>query len=525
MKHWTLRTKLFVVFGIIIFINAVVLGISYAVLQNQTKAIALNNDSFEAVRDIDEMLISLLKMETGMRGYVITGASPILKPYSEGQIEFQNQVELARERYHDNPDQLARLEELWRIHEEWDRAFVEPAFVLTTTGRSLSEIAEFLGREEGKAQMDAMQALIADISAAEMALLEERTARSASLQEITSRVMVFGGFSAIVIAITTAVFMSTSLSKAVAELLTVLRAMASGDLTQKAELDRGDEVGQMASALNSTLSNLRELIKRVMDGSGEVEGVSRHLHDAAQESSAAIEEVASTMNELASVTDAVSSDSQDVAAVARAVSDETNRGRSALENSIAKSEELHTAISQLADVVADLGQRSGQIEQIISVISGIADQTNLLALNAAIEAARAGEQGRGFAVVAEEVRELAEQSGRAATDIAQLIREIQADTSAAIENMRIGADKARENSQAIQESGEVLENVLRSVEHMIVQIQSIVDGIQTIGSSSQQIAAITEEQSASTQELAHITSQLHDLAQRLDALVGQFRIA
>ncbi|NLM39468.1 MAG: HAMP domain-containing protein, partial [Firmicutes bacterium] len=330
---------------------------------------------------------------------------------------------------------------------------------------------------------------------------------------------------AIVIAITTAFFMSTSLSRAVAELLGVLQAVASGDLTQEAALKREDEVGQMASALNSTLSKLRELIRRVMDGSGAVEGVSRDLYAAAQESSASIEEVASTMNELASVTDVVSRDSQEVAAVAQQVSDETVRGRSALENSIAKSEELHTAINQLADVVADLGERSGQIEQIISVISGIAEQTNLLALNAAIEAARAGEQGRGFAVVAEEVRELAEQSGKAAFDIAQLIREIQADTNSAIDSMRVGADKVKENSQAIQESGQVLDSVLRSVEQMIVQIQSIVDGIQKIGSNSQQVAAITEEQSASTQELASITSELHDLAQRLDDLVGQFKIA
>jgi len=525
MKHWTLKTKLFVAFGTVILINTVVLGISYVVLQNQTEAIALNNESFEAVRDIDEMLISLLKMETGMRGYVITGASPILAPYSEGQVEFQNQVDLARERYQDNAEQLARLEELWQIHEEWDRAFVEPAFILTTSGRPLSEIADFLGREEGKAQMDAMQALIAEISAAELALLQERTARSKSLQKVAAQVMALGGMTAIVIAITTAFFMSTSLSRAVAELLGVLQAVASGDLTQEAALKREDEVGQMASALNSTLSKLRELIRRVMDGSGAVEGVSRDLYAAAQESSASIEEVASTMNELASVTDVVSRDSQEVAAVAQQVSDETVRGRSALENSIAKSEELHTAINQLADVVADLGERSGQIEQIISVISGIAEQTNLLALNAAIEAARAGEQGRGFAVVAEEVRELAEQSGKAAFDIAQLIREIQADTNSAIDSMRVGADKVKENSQAIQESGQVLDSVLRSVEQMIVQIQSIVDGIQKIGSNSQQVAAITEEQSASTQELASITSELHDLAQRLDDLVGQFKIA
>lgn len=525
MRRLSLRTKLILGFGLVILINALAMGISYVGLVYQTDAIKLNNESLDAVLDTDQMLISLLKMETGMRGYVVTGASPLLAPYSSGQIEFENQVNKARERLRNDPEQLALVDELWELHEEWDKELVEPAFTLVTTGKPLQEVAEFIGREEGKEQMDAMQALIAQIGEAELSLLEERTGDSTRLQIITSQLLVFGGIIAIVVALTIAVYLSSSISKSVSRLLRAIRAMADGDLTQEVHIMSSDEMGQMASALNATILRLRELIQSVMDGSGHVAGVSNNLSQSTQESSAAIEEVASTINELAAVIDTMSQDSQAIASAAKQVSQDTGRGRDALENSMTKSDELHNSIKQLADVVADLGERSGQIEQIIFVISGIAEQTNLLALNAAIEAARAGEHGRGFAVVADEVRQLAEQSRKAAANIAELIRGIQEDTAAAITSMQVGADKAQENSVAIKESGDVLEGVLASVDQIIVQIQGVVEGIQQVGSNSQQVAAITEEQSASTQAIAHLTSDLHDLTLKLDELVSQFTLS
>ena len=105
--------------------------------------------------------------------------------------------------------------------------------------------------------------------------------------------------------------------------------------------------------------------------------------------------------------------------------------------------EITEVVNALAREIRDLGRQSEEIGKIVTLITGIANQTNLLALNAAIEAARAGEQGRGFAVVADEVRELAEQSAKAAGEITHLIQQIKDTAQASVERTAMGTGKVK----------------------------------------------------------------------------------
>ena len=209
-------------------------------------------------------------------------------------------------------------------------------------------------------------------------------------------------------------------------------------------------------------------------------------------------------------------------------------------------QQIEENVVQSAAVVAQLGERSQEIGQIVDTISGIASQTNLLALNAAIEAARAGEQGRGFAVVAEEVRKLAEQSQGAAKEIAMLIGEIQGDTEKAVTVMNEGPQLVQEGSTAVQSAGEAFHKIGALVESVNMQMQEASAAMQQMAGGSEQmvaamkdidhlskhavsqtqtVSASTEEQAASTEEIAASSQALASMAEELRQEVGKFQLA
>ena len=125
---------------------------------------------------------------------------------------------------------------------------------------------------------------------------------------------------------------------------------------------------------------------------------------------------------------------------------------------------ISSNVKNAAQTIQKLGKSSDEIEEIISVIDDIADQTNLLALNAAIEAARAGEQGRGFAVVADSVRNLAEKTQKATKEIVGMIKNLQGETSGAVNSMEGGTKEVENGVGMAARTGMTLKKIMSSVE-------------------------------------------------------------
>ena len=168
---------------------------------------------------------------------------------------------------------------------------------------------------------------------------------------------------------------------------------------------------------------------------------------------------------------------------------------------------------------------SSQIGAIVETIDDIAEQTNLLALNAAIEAARAGEQGRGFAVVADEVRKLAERSGRATKEIATLIGNVQSGTKQMVQAMDVSLQQVEVGSGYAGQAGQALEAILEAANLVTSQVQEIVAAWKDMSQATDDlmsgidgVSAVIEENTASTEELAASSNEISAAVQNVAAV-------
>jgi len=345
---------------------------------------------------------------------------------------------------------------------------------------------------------------------------------------------------AFIIGLAGALWVSRSITHAVKEAVDLADAIAAGDLSQKLDLDRTDEVGQLAAALNRMTENLNAaagLAEKISQGDltiqAKVLSEKDTLGKALELMLANLRKVVAQVNEASAQ---VASGSLQMSATAQQLSQGASEQAASAEECTASMEEIASSIQQNADnarqtdklatkaaadtstsgaAVAKTADAMKQIAEKICIIEEIARKTDLLALNAAVEAARAGEHGKGFAVVASEVRKLAERSQTAAAEINRLTGEgVLVAESAGNMLTKLVPD--------IHKTAELVQEITAASHEQNTGATQINKAIQQLDQVIQQNASASEEMASTSEELSSQAEQLQE-AMAFFKVIGQGR--
>ena len=363
-----------------------------------------------------------------------------------------------------------------------------------------------------------------------------------SSKRISNMMKVLGFFVllAFIVAAISLFLVMRSIVRPVIEVARLAEVMAAGDLSASdIKVKTTDEVGTLARALNTMKGNLNEMIGNIrrssdsmVSATSELSNSSGQIVNGADTQSAQTSQVATAMEEMSATVIEVARNSQGASDAAGDTQQIAVAGGDVVRRAVDGMMTVANTVKESAETVEALGKSSDEIGAIISVINDIADQTNLLALNAAIEAARAGEQGRGFAVVADEVRKLAEKTTKATTEIADMIKTIQADTKGAMTSMHEGTSQVEEGVQLASEAGESLQQIVSSVDRVTDMVRQIATAAEQQSATSDEIsnnitsiADIAGENSDGVRNISSAAEDLNKVAEDLNSLVGTFTLA
>jgi methyl-accepting chemotaxis protein len=302
-----------------------------------------------------------------------------------------------------------------------------------------------------------------------------------------------------------------SVSSTVAETVRVVGLAVAGDLTSRMSLeDRSGDFKALAASVNSMVQAMRDVVagltrtcRAVQSGAEEISRGNLDLSKRTEEQASSLVETTSSMEQMTSRVKSNAESAVQANQLAVAAREHAERGGSVVGSAVAAMSEISGASSKIAEI--------------IGVIDEIAFQTNLLALNAAVEAARAGEQGRGFAVVASEVRNLASRSAGAAKEIKALIQD--------------SVGKVSEGTKLVDESGEVLGEIVTRVKKVTDVMAEIADSSREQASGIEQVNRAVTSMDTSTQQNAALVEQataaaraLSEQATNMMDLIGRYRL-
>ena len=530
LSNLSIAKKLGAGFGLIIAIICILVYVARHGFTEVDNSVKWNIHTYQTIDGANNLLISLTNIETGMRGFALSGQDDFLEPYNAGKTAFEQTWTKLKNLTSDNPTQQTRLDELKATQMKWLSEDIERSIQLRRAvvqgASSMDDMVQRIIDRQDKAKMDKMdkmRKIIADFSNDESKLLGVRNEAMQSAEQVAIWTLIGGGILAALAAIVIAFSLSVSIKRRLNDAIQVAQGIAAGRLDTQIRSTGEDEIGSLLKAFNA--------MQQLLTAARDISNTSEQLAVAARDQSSSASSMAATVEELTVSISHVSTSANEAHGISTDSGKRSVEGGNVIKQTLDSMTQIAGTVQSSAEQISELDRHADQITSIVNVISEIAEQTNLLALNAAIEAARAGDQGRGFAVVADEVRLLAQRTGKSTQEIADMIKKIQASTQDAVSSMNVGVTQVNQGvelahsaSQAIDEIRGGSDRIISVVDQISMALREQSAASQDVARSVERIAQMAETNSHSIESASRNASSIQHLAQSLDKQVAQFRL-
>ncbi len=394
-------------------------------------------------RDLQDLLGSLKDAETGQRGFTITGEESYLQPYTDALPRIRPTYDEVHELISDNPDQQRRLESA-RPHIDAKLADLA-ATIAQRRILGFEATAATVTSGEGKAEMDEVRKVIAEMDGVEADLLERRKAEAEASATFANWVMRGGGGFGLLFISVVGIMITRSLNKRVGAAVRHIQSSSAELQTVAAQQATGAR--EQASAMSEITITIRELL-----------ATSRQIAESAQRVSQSTDLMACT----------------------------THSGDSTVERGRESIGDIRQQVQVIGHHMVELGKKSQQIGTVLEIVSELAEQTNILAINATIEATGAGDSGKRFSVVADEIRKLADRVAGSTKEVRSLIEDIRSAVNTTVMTTETG-------SKAVEAGHKQFVDVASAFQQISSQVSTTTEAAQEIGLSTRQQATAVEQ--------------------------------
>ncbi|WP_287814835.1 methyl-accepting chemotaxis protein [Achromobacter sp.] len=512
LEKLKVRTGMMLVLACFVITLALACGLSWMNAENSVREIEdLNNVAVHQVDPLYESNAALLRTRLSLAASIADLQAGANDQAASAEAAAAGQLKLARERF-DRYMAVPKSERGQELALVLQGRFNAYAAGLDELDAALKErsVARYQQNEARVRQADAdfakdMQVFLARVQERSDSVLD-RSQTTYSTARISAVVLLSV---ALLLAVLCWAFIRRGVLLPLQDAGRHFDRIAAGDLTQRVDARSSNEIGTLFSAvrrmqdgLTRTVTTVRQGVEEINVGAAEIAAGNANLSTRTEEQAAALEETASTMEELAATVKQNAENAAQANQLAAVSMEVAQRGG-------------HT-VGQVVATMQGISDSSRRIDDIVSVIDGIAFQTNILALNAAVEAARAGEQGKGFAVVAGEVRTLAQRAAQAAKEIKALI-----ETS--VETVAAGSSQVSAAGQTMEEIVVSVQRVADIMGEISAASAQQAGGIDQVSLAVSQMDEVTQQNAALVEEASAAASAMEDQARRLAEATAVFK--